>query len=237
MILVADSGSTKTNWELVDNKKNVVCFQTMGLNPFYVTKDIVKNELSLHFPSDINTNYIKDIYFYGAGCSSTERCNIIKFGIGYLFKKANIYVAHDLMGAARALFGQKDGIVAILGTGSNSCLYNGHKIISNIPSLGYVLGDEGSGAILGKKLIQSLLYNELPQYLIDKFFLKYKTNKNNLLETIYKKPYPNRFLASFTYFLSENSNGCKDTARKHCPIFLLAFRRLKNREISDKAFF
>ena len=204
MILVADSGSTKTNWGLVDNENNVVSFQTIGLNPFYVTKGIVKNELLLHFPSDINTNYIKNIYFYGAGCSSTERCNIIKSGIEYLFKKAKVYVAHDLIGAARALFGNEKGIVAILGTGSNAACFDGKKITKNISSLGYILGDEGSGAYLGKMFITDFLNNELPNNLYNKFINEYEITKENILDAIYSKPFPNRFLASFTRFLLHN---------------------------------
>jgi N-acetylglucosamine kinase-like BadF-type ATPase len=145
-----------------------------------------------------------EIFFYGTGCSNPANANIVKNAIRQHFKKTTIKIEHDLMGAAKALCGNEKGVACILGTGSNSCFYNGKKIVKNSPGLGYVLGDEGSGAYMGKKVIQYYLYNTFDEDLMERFKAKFNTNAVEILEAVYKKPLPNRYLASFAIFLAEN---------------------------------
>ncbi len=202
-ILIADSGSTKTEWCLLqDNKKKKVA--TQGLSPYFLNEDqigdIIQKEL---LPKLKNTNP-DEIYFYGTGCSSPANNAIVKKAIRRHFKKASVKVDHDLMGAAKALCGNDKGIACILGTGSNSCFYSGKKIVKNSPGLGYVLGDEGSGAYLGKKVVQYFLYNTFDEDLMERFKAKFNTNSLEILHAVYKQPLPNRYLAGFAIFLAEN---------------------------------
>ena len=144
------------------------------------------------------------VYYYGTGCSSIENAKSVKQALKKTFAKATIFVDTDLMGAAKALCGNEKGIACILGTGSNSCYYNGKKIIKNSPGLGFILGDEGSGAYMGKKVVQYYLYNTFDPDLMDRFNAKYNTNKMEILDAVYKHPLPNRYLAGFVTFLIEN---------------------------------
>lgn len=146
---------------------------------------------------------IQEIFYYGTGCANPSNAKIVRKALEALFPEAKIEVTHDLMGAARALCGREKGIACILGTGSNSCFYNGKKIIKNSPGLGYVLGDEGSGAYLGKSN-QYYLYGIFDEELRGRFDLSYTTTPAEILENVYKKPLPNRYLATFTTFLAEN---------------------------------
>jgi len=146
----------------------------------------------------------KEIHFYGTGCSNAANIKLVKDSLKKVFPKAKVFVDHDLAGAAKALCGKEKGIACILGTGSNSCYYNGKKIIKNSPGLGYILGDEGSGTYLGKKVIQYYLYNTFDPDLMDRFNAKYNTNTIEILESVYKKPLPNKYLANFATFLVEN---------------------------------
>ncbi|HKH61604.1 MAG TPA: hypothetical protein VKA49_12270 [Flavitalea sp.] len=202
-ILIADSGSTKCEWCLLNgNKKEIVV--TQGLSPYFLNasqiETILRNEL---LPSVKNTA-VEAVYFYGTGCLNPANAKLVQKAIKAVFPDAQRYVTHDLMAAAKALCGDEKGIACILGTGSNSCYYNGKKIVKNSPGIGYVLGDEGSGAYLGKKVIQYYLYQTFDEDLRYKFDETYKTNSVEILENVYKKPLPNRYLASFTLFLSQN---------------------------------
>jgi glucosamine kinase len=145
-----------------------------------------------------------EVYFYGTGCSNPANAAIVKRALLKVFAGAKATVNHDLMGAAKALCGTEKGIACILGTGSNSCYYNGKKIIKNSPGLGFILGDEGSGASMGKKVVQYYLYNTFDPDLMDRFNAKYTTNSVEILEAVYKKPLPNRYLAQYAGFLAEN---------------------------------
>lgn len=207
MILIADSGSTKTDWRLIDDKNNIHQANTQGINPYFVNSDdiskILENELLPALPAYIQNEKI-EIYFYGAGCSSFEKCNDVKAGIRKVFPNATITVEHDLLAAARALCGHKEGLAAILGTGSNSCFYNGKDIIQNQPSLGFILGDEGSGAFLGKQLICDFLNEEMPKEISERMKDRFKLSKDEVLENVYKKPFPSRYLASFSKFIFQN---------------------------------
>lgn len=147
---------------------------------------------------------VTELYYYGTGLGSAENVTILKKALRRLFPAAKAEVTHDLMGAARALCGNEKGIACILGTGSNSCYYNGQKILKNSPGLGYVLGDEGSGAYLGKKVLQYYLYNTFDEDLKARFDARFVTTPTEILDNVYKKPLPNRYLASFAVFLAEN---------------------------------
>ncbi len=201
MIIVADSGSTKTDWRLIDND-NQIAFSTIGLNPMFVNSNNVVAELQENFTEDISK--VEKVFFYGSGCSSEERCNTIKTGLSAFFTNSEINVYHDMLGAAHALYGNEEGIVGILGTGSNTCMYNGKEITENIGGFGFILGDEGSGAFLGLKLIKHYLNNELPQNILNSFDKKYNLIKNDIINAVYNGNKPNRFLASFSKFLNEN---------------------------------
>lgn len=206
MILIADSGSTKTEWALLKADKSVVEYKTIGLNPVFVEKKTVidaVNSLQLN-------NYISNItkvYFYGAGCSTITRQNIILEALSEIFVNSSVIVETDLLGAAISQFGTNSGIIGILGTGSNTGVYDNGKIIKNISSLGYILGDEGSGAVIGKAFIKSFLDNDMPKEIKSKFATKYKLSIDDIITKVYKQPFPNRFLASFMPFLYDNKDN------------------------------
>ena len=201
--LIADSGSTKAEWCLLDGKKKKI-FYTQGLSPYFLTSDQIQDIIEKELKVKMKLAVPDEIFFYGTGCSSPDNKKSVKKALLKVFPKAVTSVDHDLMGAAKALCGKEKGIACILGTGSNSCFYNGKKIVKNSPGLGYVLGDEGSGAYLGKKVIQYFLYNTFDEDLMDRFAARFKTDSYEILEAVYKKPLPNRYLASFAIFLAEN---------------------------------
>lgn len=208
MMLIADSGSTKTAWRYISPDRQIHQHFTQGFNPYFQTKDQISAEIkNVLLPELIvkNGEQPEKVFFYGAGCSSEDKCRIVKEAIGENFPGSEIEVHHDLLGAARATCGRNEGIVAILGTGSNSCLYDGDEIVDNVPSLGFILGDEGSGAHLGKALVRAWVYRELPKELNKRFEERFKTTKDEILESVYKKPLPNRYLASFSKFVFQNS--------------------------------
>jgi glucosamine kinase len=152
----------------------------------------------------LKKNKVDEIYFYGTGCKNPVNLKMIKNVFKHIFPGASIEVDHDLSGAAKALCGNEKGIACILGTGSNSCYYNGKRIVKNSPGLGFILGDEGSGAYLGKKVIQHFLYNIFDDDLRARFDAKFVTTDSEILDSVYKQPLPNRYLASFAIFLAEN---------------------------------
>ncbi len=201
--LIADSGSTKTEWCLIDGKKKKI-FYTQGLSPYFLTSQQIQKIIGQELQSKMKKVEPAEIYFYGTGCSNPDNVKLVKKAMQKGFPGAKVFVDHDLTGAAKALCGKEKGIACILGTGSNSCYYNGKRIVKNSPGLGYVLGDEGSGAYLGRKVIQYFLYNTFDEDLMDRFVAKFKTNSYEILEAVYKKPLPNRYLASFAIFLAEN---------------------------------
>jgi N-acetylglucosamine kinase-like BadF-type ATPase len=201
--LIADSGSTKAEWCLLDGKKKKTFF-TQGLSPYFLSAEQIQQILEQELKIKMKGIEPDAIFFYGTGCSNPDNVILVKKAIKKVFTKATVLVDHDLMGAAKALCGKEKGIACILGTGSNSCYYNGKKIIKNSPGLGYVLGDEGSGAYLGKKVVQYYLYNTFDPDLMDRFNAKFNTTNNEILEAVYKKPLPNRYLASYAIFLAEN---------------------------------
>lgn len=205
LTLIADSGSTKTDWIIIDSNSVIANFKTIGFNPYFQTTEQIYDELILNLKPYLN-EYVKEIatlYYYGAGCSNEINCKIVSEGIRTAFDFENIIVGHDLMAAARALCGNSPGIACILGTGSNSCLYNGKEVVENVPSYGYLFGDDGSGAHIGKSLIQAYFNNELPLK-IKAAFEKKGFHREEILDNVYKKSMPSRYLASVSNFVAEN---------------------------------
>lgn len=201
--LIADSGSTKAQWCLMDGKKKKTII-TQGISPYFFTTTQIQEILQKELMPVLKNNLPQEIYFYGTGCSNPNNVKSVKTALQHLFGKIAIQVDHDLMAAAKALCGKEPGVACILGTGSNSCYFNGKRIVKNSPGLGFILGDEGSGSYLGRKVVQHFLYNTFDPDLMDRFVAKYNTTSLEILEAVYKGPLPNRYLAGFTGFLVEN---------------------------------
>lgn len=201
--LIADSGATKAEWCLINNGKKKTLF-TQGISPYFLNTEQIATLVETELAKKLKNAGIEEIYYYGTGCANPENAKSVKKALKQVFPAARIEVNTDLMAAARAVCGNEKGIACILGTGSNSCYYNGKKIVKNSPGIGYVLGDEGSGAYLGKKVIQYYLYNTFDEDLRSRFDARFVTNPVEILDNVYKKPLPNRYLASFAMFLVEN---------------------------------
>ncbi len=213
--LIADSGSTKTDWCLINGTEAILHFTTQGINPVHqapqditdilmreVVPSLAKAQGSLS--TDISANTVQAIFFYGAGCNA-EKSPTVKSVLQQAFVQAQtVEVASDMLGAARALCSNHAGIVCILGTGSNSCYYDGKGIVQNVPPLGYILGDEGSGAVLGKRLVGDCLKKQLPEALCKKFLAQTQLTMGDIIEKVYRQPMANRFLAGLSPFLYEN---------------------------------
>lgn len=206
MTLIADCGSTKTDWVLCNGGNIIARARTQGLNPTHQESDEIYEILSAELPDEIKSVTPDNIYFYGAGCAYDIANNRMRKALEGIFTTKQIEINSDLLAAARALCKHEEGIACILGTGSNSCLFDGEKIVENTPSLGYILGDEGSGAHLGRQLLSDCLKHQLPQSLREKFFKQYNLDIATILEKTYHSSLPNRWLAGFTPFLSENKN-------------------------------
>jgi N-acetylglucosamine kinase-like BadF-type ATPase len=204
MMLIADSGSTKTHWCLLEKSGEIKHIFTKGINPFYQSEVEITCDIEMNLLPELKDTVVNHIYFYGAGCSFPEKKALVISALGQNFKDITIEVESDLLGAARSLFAGNKGIACILGTGSNSCLYDGRNIIENVSPLGFILGDEGSGAVLGKTLIADCLKNQLTPKLKDKLLTEYKLTPAIILDKVYKQAFPNRFLAGLTPFLLEH---------------------------------
>lgn len=201
--IIADSGATKCQWTVVQkNKKKTIT--TIGISPYFLGIEEIVSILNKAFDKKIDCSAIKDIYFYGTGLSNQDNVVVIKKALKQVFKKANLDIQTDLMAIARAACMDQKGVVCILGTGSNAGFYNGKKITKNSPGLGYVLGDEGSGAYLGKKVLQYYLYQTFDEDLMNAFEQKYHLDRASILNQVYKEPLANRYIAQFTEFLVEN---------------------------------
>jgi N-acetylglucosamine kinase-like BadF-type ATPase len=203
MRLIADSGSTKVDWRAIHSDGSVQEITTAGINPFFMTEEQIVYELQQNLLPDISAS-VNEIHFYGAGVSSPEKVLVLQNCFRKVFPKARSSAYTDLLAAARALCGRKAGIAAILGTGANSCFYDGNEIKDNVPACGFILGDEGSGAVLGKKFISDYLKRQLPADLNQLFDQKYNLTYNSVIERVYRQPFPNRYLATFSVFLHQN---------------------------------
>jgi N-acetylglucosamine kinase-like BadF-type ATPase len=201
--IIADSGATKCQWTLVlGNQKKTIT--TTGISPYFLTTDQIVETIAKGFNKKVDTDIINAVYFYGTGLSNPLNVASIKKALKKVFPKADLDIQTDLVAVARATCQHSKGVACILGTGSNTGYYNGKKIVKNSPGLGYVLGDEGSGAYLGKKVLQYYLYKTFDEELMHAFESKYPINKDQILDAIYKQPLPNRYMASFSEFLSEH---------------------------------
>ncbi|MFT4093099.1 MAG: N-acetylglucosamine kinase [Niabella sp.] len=202
-ILIADAGATKTEWSFLGNGK-IKSVDTLGISPYFLSGPQITELLLQQLIPRLKNAAADEIYFYGTGCLNPENNKTVKQAIKKAFPGAVVNVTNDVVGAAIGLCGNTKGIACILGTGSSSCYYDGKKIKKNNPGLGYALGDEGSGAYLGKKVLQYYLYNTFDEDLRARFDAAYVTNVTEILENVYKKPLPNRYLASFAKFLADN---------------------------------
>jgi glucosamine kinase len=204
MIIIADGGSTKTNWCLLNEEGQKVYFNTEGYNPYFSSTEYIIDSLRKNVPQDIAVGNVDEVYYYGAGVHNEEKAGIVKTALQSHFPNAKIFVGHDLLAAARALLGNNAGFAAILGTGTNTCIYDGKDVALNIDSLAYILGDEGSGCYIGKKLVSDYLRGYMPAEVREVFYDTYKLSADEIMDNIYSKPLPNRFLASFSKFVYDN---------------------------------
>lgn len=207
MLLLADSGSTKTDWRLVEKTgESLVSLQSKGLNPYFLRPDEIKKELLDQIRSQVTE--VSKVVFYGSGCGHPAKAAELAAVLNEVFpSEIPAEVNGDILGAARSLHQGEPGIACILGTGANSCLYDGKNIIGSVPSLGYILGDYGSGTVLGRDFIKELLQNSEHSILKEEFFETYELDQKEILDKIYNQPRPNRFLASFTPFLLKHASN------------------------------
>ncbi len=205
MILIADGGSSNIKWCLIEKTEKIIEFNTTGMNPVLLTYEEMSQRIAEEVAPELNPYLaqIQHIYYYGAGCRGGEYNRAVEKAIKNSFPTSTISVESDMTGAAKALCGNQPGIACILGTGSNSCLYDGEKIIDAIAPLGYILGDEGSGAVLGRQLISDVFKKQLPVELCLKFREQYDLNMETVINRVYGSPEANRFLASLTPFLAK----------------------------------
>jgi glucosamine kinase len=203
MILIADSGSTKAEWVVVKDGTPGDSFFTSGISPIYLNETGILEVLKKELPA-LSGQSFSEVYFYGSGCNSEDNNNIVKRAVGKFVKADSVFVGSDVLAAAVSLCFNREGIACILGTGSNSCYYNGKEIVYNVPPLGYILGDEGSAAVMGKKLVSDILKKQLPEGVRTLFFETYKTTTAEIIENVYRTPFPSRYLGKFARFLSSN---------------------------------
>ena len=201
--LIADGGATKVEWCFLDGgrKKTIL---TQGISPYFLSKEQIHDLLLKELCPFVKKKTVGEVHYYGTGMRNPKNVRMLKSCLENIFVEAAIEISDDMLAAARGLAGDKKAIACNLGTGSFCCYYNGKKIAKRSQGIGYILGDEGSGAYLGKKVIQYYLYNIFDEELRDKFDRKYKTNPIEILENVYRKPLANRYMASFSFFLSEN---------------------------------
>jgi N-acetylglucosamine kinase-like BadF-type ATPase len=216
MRLIADSGSTKAAWKLIGNSGETKDIKTSGINPFFRSEDDIFMDLEKSLLPETGTE-ITEIYFYGTGIINAEKGDIIRGALNRIYPQASIETHSDVLGAARALFGSKAGIACILGTGSNVCLYDGKEITGGVSPLGFILGDEGSGAVMGRKLLGDYFKEVMPLKLRIDFEARYKLTREEALNRVYRSEKPNQFLAQFTPFLSEHTNSayCQEFVQRN----------------------
>lgn len=246
MILIADSGSTKCDWVLVGNNSTLEKFSTMGFNPFFHDEKFISEELKKQITFSQISNRVEKIFFYGAGCSSAERNDIVKLGLQSIFPSSQIVVDHDLLASAYSVYEGEPVIACILGTGSNSCFFDGKKIFEEVPALAYILGDEGSGSYYGKILLKKFLYNQLPEEISNTLKNEYNLTKEIIFENVYQRPHANVFLASLFRVMVKHKNekfvtetvksGMKDFLENHVCCFK-NFREVKANFVGSVGFY
>ncbi len=209
MKLVVDSGSTKTDWSFFSSVSDLKVYKTQGINPCHQSADEIRRIITGELLSQCvgqDTAAVEQIFYYGAGCATESICLQMADILREFFQGAQIMVDSDMLGAARALCGCSEGVACVLGTGSNSCLYNGKEIVDQVPSLGYILGDEGSSAAIGRRFISDCLKRQLPELVSREFMERYSLTKDIIIENVYRKPLPNRYIAGFAPFIYEKRN-------------------------------
>jgi len=203
MILIADSGSTKTDWCLADRGKIVSRKDTQGINPFHQDEDEINRIIIEELLPTLGDADINEIVFYGSGCRA-EKIQPMRDLLSDIFPHSDVEINSDLIAAARAVCGKNIGIACILGTGSNSCFYDGMKVTKNTPPLGYIIGDEGSGAVLGRLFVNALYKGELPLFIRNEFTKDTHLSLTDIINNVYCKPLANRFLASLSVFINKH---------------------------------
>jgi N-acetylglucosamine kinase-like BadF-type ATPase len=203
MILIADSGSTKTEWREVAETGNGKSYISSGINPFFINREDITTMLEKEIP-ELSSAGVSKLFFYCTGVSNASKVEIVKGALASFFDIEELCIGSDLLGAARSLCMDQPGIACIIGTGSNSCYYDGRAIVSNVSPLGYILGDEGGGAVIGRKLVSGILKKQFPDEVIETFFRTYKYTPAQILERVYNMPFPNRFLGQFSRFIADN---------------------------------
>jgi len=246
MLLIADSGSTKCDWRLIAEDKTYRDHHTVGINPYYHNEQVIEAELRSNEALMAYADQVKAVFFYGAGCSSTELKRIVDRGLGTVFTRAQIYVDHDLVAAAFAVYDDEPCISCILGTGSNSCHFDGDIVREEVPALAFILGDEGSGAYFGKKVLTDFLYKRLPESIHEGLVAQFGLNKDTIMDRVYMKPHANVYLASFMKFITDFKHEpyVRDMIRKGIGAFLdthvLCFRdvhEVKTHFVGSVAYF
>ncbi len=238
MKLIIDSGTTKTHWVLLEGKQIVEDFKTTGFNPYYTSTETIRQGIATELPESIRSRRVDKIFFYGTGCSTTMNCSKIESILQTFFKDAIIETYHDLYGAAIALQKNREGIAAILGTGSNSGLWNGHKIIESVPSMGWLIGDEGSATYLGKILLKAFLSREMSKNITDTFYDYIGLGFEGALHKVYGEREPNRWISSLAPFASAHLGNKEvvELVKKNFRDFLSAqikkYSDYRKREIS-----
>ncbi|MGY6562697.1 MAG: BadF/BadG/BcrA/BcrD ATPase family protein [Luteibaculaceae bacterium] len=202
MLLIADSGSTKCDWKLLDNQNQATYFSSIGINPYFHNEKFIEDNLKKQTQLMEIADQVDYLFFYCAGGSTKELKAIVHRGLSLIFRHAKIVVDHDLVGAALSTYDGSPGITCILGTGSNSVYFDGDIMREEVPALAYILGDEGSGSYYGKKLLAAFLYKQLPQEMHDALIEEYKLDKDTVIDSVYMKPHANVYLASFMRFMS-----------------------------------
>jgi N-acetylglucosamine kinase-like BadF-type ATPase len=203
MILIADSGSSKTDWRVIHRNGQISQFRGVGFNPYYMTSEEMAIQMRQEFLLNLSDE-IEEIFYYGAGCAAPERQEEVVQALRSIFSSARIHVDHDLSAAAHATCGHQPGIACILGTGSNSCDYDGKKIIATRPAAGYILGDEGGGCYVGRKFLQDFIHEEMPEEIRRAAIERFGITQNIIQDHVYRQPYPSRYMASFCRFITEN---------------------------------
>lgn len=207
MILIAESGSSKCEWWLIIGGEVIKTYETQGFNPYYHSIEEIENGIQQNSEFFAIRNDVQQIRYLGAGCSTQDKCEIVSKGLEKVFSNASIKVEHDLLGAAYATYNGEPGIVGILGTGSNSCFFDGKKLMQKTPSLGFIMGDEGGGGYFGKKLVTAFAYGWLDDEISKDFSDTYQYSVDQLIHRVNSEPHANVFLAGFMPFLAKHQSN------------------------------
>ncbi|MBQ9254523.1 MAG: hypothetical protein IJ180_07110 [Bacteroidales bacterium] len=223
MLLIADSGATKVDWCFIKTNNEKIYFQSKGLNPYNISKETLYNEIETKVVPNVEKDANMQIFFYGSGCGTEDKQEEIRQALIHFLPNAKATVKDDLLGAARACCQKEKGIAAILGTGSNSCIYDGEKVVENLPSLGYVLCDEGAGTNIGKLVLRNYLRRQMPENLSLEFAKEYPGSESDFLNKLYKGEAPNYYLASFARFVisRQDDEYCRQIIKEAFENFFL----------------